>query len=105
MRSYFAWMILFPVAIGSLWQLWTPEPFISSVVAGLLLLFVGGLAGLRIGTDSALQFVRDLARLNEYLAEQNSDLAQCNHRLLIQVLAEANEMRELAEDDSGGSAN
>jgi hypothetical protein len=61
---------------------------ISPLVSGLILIIVSGLAGLRIGTETAGRFVNDLITLNKQLGEQNQDLAEMNHMLLKQVLAQ-----------------
>ncbi len=46
---------------------------------GVILLGFGLLAGLRLGSDSATTFVKDLLRLNKFMAEQNNQLTELNH--------------------------
>jgi hypothetical protein len=69
----------------ALWQLATQDPLIPPLAAGLLLVILGSLAGLRIGTDSVGRFLKELTALNKYLGERNRDLAEMNHTLLKQL--------------------
>ena len=99
MRPYLVWLILLPIAAGALWQLATTEPTFSPLAMGLLLFCLGGIVGLRLASDSATRFVGDLTRLNQYLAEQNRDLAELNHQLLKKILPAADEAPNSTRDD------
>lgn len=85
MRPYYVWLVLLLPTAWAASQLATSEPLMPPLSAGLLLLVVGGLAGLRIGADSVRHFVRELTALNKYLGEQNHDLVEMNHHLLRQI--------------------
>jgi hypothetical protein len=52
---------------------------------GLLLAAVGLLIGLRIGTQSASAYIRDLQRLNKTLCDQQQELESANQALLNQA--------------------
>jgi len=82
MRKLFFWPILWLPVLVALWQLTQDAPLLSPLVSGLVLLAIGLLTGLRIGTDSAARYSKDLFRKNQFLAEMNSDLANQNHELL-----------------------
>jgi hypothetical protein len=53
--------------------------------SGLLLAVMGLLIGLRIGTQSASAYVRDLQRLNKTLCDQQQELEAANQALLHQA--------------------
>jgi len=69
------------LALG-LWLLNAEQSLLSRSTVGFMLFIGGGVVGLRIGFDSALKLLRDLTRLNKFLAEQNADLVERNHCLL-----------------------
>jgi len=102
MRSYFVWLILLPTAVFLIWQLQVDQPVVSRVVSGIALATVGFLAGLRVATDSASRFLRDVKSLNKYLADQNHDLAEMNLLLLqqFQFLEEGPEENSPEEEQS-----
>lgn len=95
MRPHLVWSVLLVPTTCAIWQTQAQEPFLSPLAIGILLLLVGIIAGLRLATDSATRFVRDLTVLNKYLAEQNRDLAEMN-RLLLQKTSTAGEELPLA---------
>jgi len=65
---------------GGLWDLGRNDSAaVPPTVMGALLLGLGLLIGLRIGSESALTFVKDILRLNKFLAEQNNQLTELNH--------------------------
>jgi hypothetical protein len=68
-----------------LWQVAAAQPLWPAAVSGLLLIIVGVLTGLRIGSDSAAAYMNDVHRLNKVLAEQNSELQEANAILLKQL--------------------
>ena len=55
------------------------DPAVPPYAMGTILLGLGLLIGLRLGSDSASAFVKDLLRLNKFMAEQNNDLTELNH--------------------------
>ena len=97
MRLYYVLLVLVPPMAWAVWQLVSPEPLILPVTAGILLLVLGGLAGLRIGTDSVGRFVKELIGLNKYLGEQNLDLVEMNLKLLGQLSRTQVETQDSAE--------
>jgi hypothetical protein len=66
------------VASG-LWDLGRSNPVVPPFAMGALLLGLGLLIGLRLGSDSTAAFVKDLLRLNKFMAEQNNQLTELNH--------------------------
>ena len=64
---------------GGLWDLGRSDPAVTPIAMGVLLLGFGLLMGLRLGSDSASAFVKDLLRLNKFMAEQNNQLTELNH--------------------------
>jgi len=66
------------VAAG-IWDLGRADSAVSATAMGVLFLGLGLLVGLRLGSDSASAFVKDLLRLNKFLADQNNQLAELNH--------------------------
>jgi|GEM_PF-4363439 len=79
MLKYVGWIFVGSFAAYGLWELGSSTPNLSPIAWGLILLGLGLLAGLRLGSDSATQFVRDLLRLNKFLADQNEELTELNH--------------------------
>ena len=88
-------------ALFALWQLPHDEPLLSPLTSGLILLAIGVVVGLRIGTDSATRYVKDLARMNKFLAELNSELVHQNHELLKSVLDQEADLPPVGEDSRG----
>ena len=82
MRSSLVWLFVVVLAAMTGWQLFAAQPVISPLAAGILLFFLGLVAGVRLGTDSMGRFVKEHGTLNKYLAEQNRDLAEMNLFLL-----------------------
>jgi hypothetical protein len=68
--------VLVAVGIGDLGR---ADSAVSPTAMGALLLGLGLLVGLRLGSDSASRFVKDLLRLNKFLADQNNQLSELNH--------------------------
>ena len=66
------------MVIVGLWELGLAEPHLPRLVTGLLLFGIGGLAGLRTGSDSANALVQDTIRLNKVVMEQNQELIELN---------------------------
>lgn len=89
MWKQIGWTATSAVLALLVWQAAIAEPFLPRVVSGLLLAVVSLLVGLRIGTDSAAAYTKDLQRLNKVLAEQQRDLEEMNEMLLKQVNAES----------------
>lgn len=87
MRPRLGLLSLIAAAIAVFWQSSFEDPFLSSQLSGVLLLFVGLLAGLRIGTDSATRFTKDLTRLNKVVVEQNRELLELNQLFVRQSQA------------------
>ena len=100
MRAYAVALLILPLVAWAMWQLVAPEPFISPLASGLILVVLGGLAGLRIGTESFGRFVKDLTALNKYLGEQNRDLAEMNQVLLKDLLTRREDTQDSAGSDS-----
>lgn len=88
MRTILVWSLMLGLVLWALWELQATKPVILPGIFGVLLLVLGLLGGLRIATTSATRFVKDLTRLNHYLAEQNRDLADMNHLLVKKALQE-----------------
>ena len=82
MRAVLILITLLSVSACALWQLLVRDPVLFPAGLGLLLLIMGLIAGLSMATDSATRFIRDVSRLNRYLADQNNDLAEMNLTLL-----------------------
>ena len=82
MRYLFFWMcfIAFPF-FGTL-DLYLTDSLLPHWLTGCLLFFVGVLAGIRIGNDSAVVYVGWLFRMNKFLAEQNRELSELNYEHL-----------------------
>ena len=70
------------VVIVGLSELGQAEPHVPRLVTGLLLVGIGGLAGLRRGSDSANTLVQDTIRLNKVVMEQNQELIELNMRYM-----------------------
>jgi hypothetical protein len=66
---------------AGLWAL-HEQHSIPPTVIGLLLFGLGGVAGLRAGSDSGTRLMSDMLRLNKILAEENSALVEQNQMLL-----------------------
>jgi hypothetical protein len=79
MWKFVGWIFAGSLAAFGLWELGHSTPNLPPVAWGMILLGLGLLVGLRMGSDSATQFVRDLLRLNKYLANQNEELTELNH--------------------------
>ena len=79
MWKFVGWTSAGLLAAYGLWELGSSAPSLPPIAWGMILLGLGLLVGLRLGSDSATQFVRDLLRLNKFLADQNEDLTKLNH--------------------------
>jgi hypothetical protein len=71
------------------WQTTAEHPLLPRLVCGAALALVSGLAGLRIGADSAARYTKDLIRLNKTICELNRELEEANAMLLNQVSSHA----------------
>ena len=96
MWKFLFWLVLWLPALYALWQLPQDYPVLSPLGSGLILLATGVLVGMRIGSDSATRFVKDLYRMNKFLAEMNADLAHHNHEMLKSMLAQEDTGEEAA---------
>jgi hypothetical protein len=67
------------------WQTTAEQPMLPRLVWCSALALVSGLAGLRIGADSAARYTKDLVRLNKTICDQNRDLEEMNAMLLNEV--------------------
>jgi len=79
MLKYIGWIFAGSFAACGLWELGSSAPNLPPIAWGIIFLGLGLLSGLRLGSDSATQFVRDLLRLNKFLANQNEELTELNH--------------------------
>jgi hypothetical protein len=71
------------------WQITVEQPAWLRLLCGVLLLLVSILTGMRIGTDFASGYIKDLQRVNKVLADQNQELQEANAMLLKQLAAES----------------
>jgi hypothetical protein len=71
------------------WQTAVEQPFWLKLLSGVLLLLVSILTGMRIGTDFASAYIKDLQRVNKVLADQNQELQEANAMLLKQIAADS----------------
>lgn len=88
MTKFLGWMATILVVCVLIWQTTVDVPLLPKSVSGVLLVAISGLAGLRIGANSAATYIRDVHRLNKVLAEQQRDLEGLNASLLKQLNAE-----------------
>jgi hypothetical protein len=72
-------------------QLVVSTPLLPNAISAVLLVFVSLMAGMRIGINGAMAYVRDVQRLNKVLAEQHHELEVLNANLLQQVTVQAEE--------------
>ena len=77
-----AWIAGLVIVIVGLWELEQTESHLPRLVVGLLLVGIGGVAGLRIGNDSTNALVQDTIRLNKLVMEQNHELIELNMRYM-----------------------
>ena len=94
MLKYIGWTFAAALAAYGLWELGSSAPSQPPIAWGIILLGLGLLVGLRLGSDSATQFVRDLLRLNKFLADQNEDLTKLNHWHVKQFRSRASDSHE-----------
>jgi hypothetical protein len=67
------------------WQISVDNPILPRLASVFLLALISGLAGLRLGADSAAAYIRDLTRLNKTIVAQNRELEEMNAILLNQA--------------------
>jgi hypothetical protein len=67
------------------WQTIVEEPLWPMPINAVILLVVCLLAGIRIGSDAAVAYIKDVQRANKALADQNSELRQANEILLREI--------------------
>lgn len=70
-------------------QLVGSAPVIPNAVSAVLLTILSLLAGMRIGIAGATDYIRDVQRLNNVLAEQHHNLEELNAKLLQQMTAQS----------------
>jgi hypothetical protein len=81
------WLATGALVVGLMMQITADVPLWSQVIAGLLLITVGVVAGLRLATQSTSAYIRDVERLNKVLATQNKELESANAMLLKELSA------------------
>ena len=91
MWKHLAWIIGLLMVIAGLWELAQAEPHLPGLVTGLLLVGISGIAGLRVGTDSAKALLQDTIRLNKVIMEQNRQLVDLNTRYMKSELSGASD--------------
>jgi hypothetical protein len=89
MLKLVAWTIAALVLILLVWQTTVANPLWPRAISGVLIAILSLLAGIRIGTDAAAAYTKDLHRLNKVLAEQNDALQDANAMFLRQAAAES----------------
>jgi hypothetical protein len=89
MLKLVAWTITALVLLLLVWQTTAANPLWPRAISGVFIAVIGVLAGIRIGTDAAAAYTKDLHRLNKVLAEQNDALQDANAMLLRQAAAES----------------
>jgi len=103
MWKLIGWTGIAVFAVGGLWDLSKSVPTISPAVTAVILLGLGLLVGIRVGSDSASAYVKDLLRLNKYLAEQNDQLAELNHSHIKRQLAQDHDVLDSDAQDPDDS--
>ena len=88
MTKVLGWSATILVVSVLAWQIAAEAPILPRLIAALLLVFISGLAGIRIGTDGAAAYIDDVQRLNKVLAEQHRELEEVNALLLKELNAE-----------------
>ncbi|MEO2047433.1 MAG: hypothetical protein ABGX16_12780 [Pirellulales bacterium] len=79
MQKSIGWICVATLIAYGLWEMQQSSAHLPPSAWGMILLGLGLVCGLRIGSDSATTFVRDLLRLNKFLADQNEELTELNH--------------------------
>ena len=93
------WTCAAVVVVGGLWDLTRSDPAVPPFAMGAILLGLGLLVGLRLGSDSATAFVKDLLRLNKLMAEQNNQLTELNHWHVRRQISHLSDASEESGDD------
>jgi hypothetical protein len=83
------WLATVAALAVLVWQTAVEQPAWLRLLCGVLLLVVSILTGIRIGTDFASAYIKDLQRVNKALADQNQELQEANAMLLKQIAAES----------------
>ena len=83
------WLATAGLVLGLVWHITADVPLWSQAIAGLLLVVIGIIAGLRLGTQSATAYIRDVQRLNKVLISQNKELESANAILLKELSSSA----------------
>ena len=94
MWKLLAWIAWLVIVIGGLWELGQAEPHLPRLVTGLLLVGIGVVAGLRIGSDSANALIQDTIRVNKVVMEQNQELIELNMQHMKSEFSEPPETSE-----------
>jgi hypothetical protein len=97
MLKVVAWTTIALVLALLVWQSTVDEPLWPHALNGLLIAIISLLAGIRIGTDAAAAYMKDLHRTNKVLAEQNEALQHANAMFLKQADAESRTPSEVHE--------
>lgn len=82
MRNAFIGVAVAALAAFGLWSLTQPSPPVAPAWIGFALFALGAVFGLRTSANSAARLLADMLRLNRFLADQNTDLAEQNYHLL-----------------------
>ncbi len=70
------------------WQMTVEDPSWPRLLSAVFIMLICLLAGIRVGTAGAANYIKDVHRLNKVLAEQHRELEELNSHLLKQVNAE-----------------
>jgi hypothetical protein len=90
------WLATGALVVGLVWHITADSPIWSQAIAGLLLVVIGIIAGLRLATRSTTTYIRDVERLNKVLATQNKELESAN-AILLKELSSAAESKRPSE--------
>src|SRR5262245_28059675 len=83
------WLATIAIVAVLIWHITGDGSLWSQAIAGLLLVAIGLLAGLRLGNRSATTYIQDIQRTNKTLADQNKELEAANAVLLKELDAQA----------------
>ena len=85
MLKHVGWTATTAIIAILIWQSAATDPVWPRTISGLLLVVIRVLAGLRLGADSAANYMADVQRVNKVLGDQNRELQDANVCLLRQV--------------------
>jgi len=92
MWKLLAWITGLLTVIAGLWELARAESHLPGLATGVVMVGISGLAGLRIGTDSAKTLLQDTIRLNKIIMEQNQQLIDLNTRYMKLALSDTSDL-------------